>query len=156
MPKLIRNVQKAELVRMCQSHLKSIKEYVPCEVTLFKILDDLPAATARVMRGINPNQEEAMTSFGVLIDITKQLVNFGLKEESSRMIITSINSAHSYIRSRFHYNLEMHSPIKSHCVTYACSDASELFGDTCEVEHTQVRSRIKFRGCSPCRFSELS
>ena len=138
MPKLIRNVQKAELVRMCKSHLKAINKEVPCDVTLFKYLDFMPAATARVMRGINPNQEEAMTSFGVLTDITKRLVNFGLKGESSRMILTSIQSAHSYIRSRFHYNLQMHSPIKSHCVTYACSDASELFGDTCAIEHTEV------------------
>lgn len=141
MPKLVRNLQKAELVRMCKTHLKASSFPVPCETTLFHYLDALPAAKSRVMAGINPSQDEAMVSFGVLIDITKRLTTFGLKPDSSKMIVSSIQSAHSYIKSRFHYELEIQSPYKSHCVTWACSDSTALFGDTCTVKHTKVSFR---------------
>ena len=138
MPKMIRNTQKATLVRMCKAHLRSFRFPVPCDVTLYKILDVLPAAPARIMVGINPHQEEAMTSFGVLVEITKRLTVYGLKPEACRMIIASIQTIHTYIRSHFHLGIEMHSEYASHCATFANSDSSLIFGKECQVRHTKV------------------
>ena len=138
MPKMIRNVQKPELIRLCKAFLRENRLRVPCDTTFHFYLNELQAATAKQMCGINPSQEECMSSFPVLIEITSRLKVFGLTNDASKLIIESINTIHCYVKSHFHYNLEMQSSIASHCVTFGVSDSSHVLGNKCKP-HTEVR-----------------
>ena len=92
------------------------------------------------MRGINPSHEECMTSFDNLQSTVDDLVKFGLPDNIGKMYQKSINSAHSYIKNHFKYNIQFESNCASHCAKYALSEQkNKNFKSTCEHgEHDEV------------------
>ena len=82
----------------------------------------ISAGTVKAMRGINPTQEECMTSFEDLHSIVERLVKLGLPEGIGKMYSKSISSAHSYIKNYYGYNIRWESNVASHCAKFGLSE----------------------------------
>ena len=74
------------------------------------------------MRGINPSHEECMSAFENLEIAVEKMVKIGLPDGIGKMYLTSIKSAHSYIKNYFKYNIQWESKCKNHCAKFALSD----------------------------------
>ena len=114
-----------ELADQLQVYLeeKSFKpNEIPAQPTLLKILANLPAKTTKAMAGIDDLQEKAMRSFEDLVCITKDLKQYGLPKEHSDDLISCIAASKTYLKLYYKGNLDIHSDIASHCVSYALSD----------------------------------
>ena len=98
MPKMIRTTQKSELISLCKNFLQDQNLPVPADGTLYRYLASMPAGTQKIMKGINPFQESAMSSLENLKSIVKRLMLFNIGEETGKQLLKSLSTAHTYIR----------------------------------------------------------
>ena len=113
----------------------------PATSTFYKLIKFLPAVSTKLMGAINPTIHQGRKAFGDLKKIINQLdqMPYGLSSDDKMTINTMIENAHTYIHTRFSYNIELESKIPSHCSKLALSDPeSEKFSDGCELKHVET------------------
>ena len=98
MPKLIRTREKAELIGLCKNYLQDQGLAVPADRTLYRYLASMPAGSQKIMKGINPYAESAMTAFHELKSMVQRLMDFNIGQQAGMQLLSSLNTAHTYIR----------------------------------------------------------
>ena len=116
----------------------------PSRSTLLKILKLAPAAKAHELRAINSTLEACKQAFARLQEIVSKLIPIGvLKGHFTRgqfeSLVSYLHTAERYYRNAFVYNLQEHSNIRSHCVTFSLSDPkTKMFAKKCmESDHME-------------------
>ena len=117
---------------------------------MLKILKIAKAAKARELRGINSTLEACKSAFATLLEIISKITPVGIMKclfdrTDFENLTSYFNTSERYIRGNFVYELSAHSPVRTHCVTFALSDSkTKPFSQKCpENDHMEK--------CSNCQ-----
>ena len=140
-PKFVRKLHDANMIKLMQNLCKENGLKIPCRSTCQKIINVLPAAKPKMMRGVNPSQDEAMVAFDSLRNLANKLgqATGGMSAEERTSLLKSIDTGHQYLRSHLAYNIKEDANCPSHCFTHACSDPKNpKFSSPCNHSHDEA------------------
>ena len=148
--KVIRYQTNEELCRQITAMLKQKNfEKIPSRSTILKILSWMPAASSKMMKGINSTIEEGKEAFQTMAQMIKDLTSSAVDNghytsEQMENLMDCLSASERYLKNNFVYNLKVHSKIASHCLSHCLSDPEKKeFAVSCEGDHDET--------CSNCQ-----
>ena len=103
----------------------------------------MKAKHAKELRGINTVVDESRKAFQTLKKIIEGLRPVAMRRnlvsvDDLDTLVDCLQTVERYLKTHFVYNLEEHSDIATHCITYACSDElAKDFHSECKKPHTE-------------------
>jgi hypothetical protein len=137
MSRVVRMVQKADLVRLAQAFVKEQGYNPPSTTFLFRILRLMPAASTRDMRGVSFVKEEFYRAIPKLKEIADKTAAKGADPIMVDELKTCVNTLHSYYRNNLAFELSLDDSCAEHCVGHALSDPNNpLLTRKCVNDHS--------------------
>ena len=103
----------------------------------------MKAKHAKELRGVNTVVDESRKAFQTLKKIIEGLRPVAMRRnlvsvDDLDTLVDCLQTVERYLKTHFVYNLEEHSDIATHCITYACSDElAKDFHSECKKPHTE-------------------